>query len=283
VAIGPGTGPPPHSRVHWSTRSPPPRAVTASDPEFDSGPDPGPEPRHGPLPEYDLRRSARAKRVTLRVSAGRGLVVSAPPRTSLATIEAVIAEHRDWARQALADCERAVPEACREWPPRRLELAAIGQRVVIGFEPVGSTVPPPPGAGDEPLLVLAIDPDDRVAVARAVTPWLRSRARDHLVPRLAVLARRHGAAYRRCTVRSQRSVWGSCSSSGTVSLNCALLFLAPPLVDYVLLHELAHTRHPDHSPRFWDLLERWLPGCRVLDRRLRTASAHVPPWLERAR
>jgi len=240
------------------------------------------------IPDYELRIVARARRVTLRVVPGRGLVVSAPPRMSRRKIAAVVAAHGDWARQALADSESGLPHACRGWPPRQLDLAAIGSRVVIGFVPPGHEPVSGSMAGSMAqagsVLELVVDADDRVAVAKAVAVRLRPIARQHLVARLGVLAERHGlTGYRRCTIRGQRTVWGSYSASGTLSLNYKLLFLSPELVDYVLLHELAHTRHLDHSPRFWDLLVRCQPDARARHERLRHASRRVPPWLERTR
>ena len=84
-------------------------------------------------------------------------------------------------------------------------------------------------------------------------------------------------------VRGQRSVWGSYSSTGTLSLNYKILFLPPELADYVMLHELAHTGVLDHSPAFWSLLETYYPGARQADQRLSNAVRDVPPWLELAR
>ena len=88
--------------------------------------------------------------------------------------------------------------------------------------------------------------------------------------------------YRRLTVRGQRTLWGSYSSSGTLSLNYKLLFLPSELVDYVVLHELAHTRHMNHSRAFWRLLERMAPGARQLDQRVNDEARRVPRWLEKA-
>ena len=240
--------------------------------------------------------SKRAKRVTLRVSPGRGLVVTVPPRFARRDVPGVVAEHRDWALAELAGLEARVPEAFRRWPPPALELPAVGRRLVIGFDAGPGAGPDPArgaGAGTgsgaprssldaETVLVLPGPPEDRDAATAAIAAWLAREARAFLGPRLAGLAARHGLAYARLAVRGQRTLWGSCSSSGTISLNWKLLFLRPALVDYVLLHELAHTRHMDHSAAFWALLERLLPGARALDAELARAGARVPPQFERA-
>ena len=241
------------------------------------------------LPPYELRVSKRAKRVTLRVTPGRGLVVTVPPRFARRDVPGVVAEHREWALAELAGLEARVPEAFRRWPPPALELPAVGRRLVIGFDAgSGPGTDAGPGAGvprssldAETVLVLPGSPDDREAATVAIAAWLAREARAFLGPRLAALAARHGLAYARLAVRGQRTLWGSCSSSGTISLNWKLLFLRPALVDYVLLHELVHTRHMDHSVAFWALLERLLPGARALDAELARAGARVPPQFER--
>ena len=77
-----------------------------------------------------------------------------------------------------------------------------------------------------------------------------------LPQRLKELAERTGFKYKRCTVRDVSSRWGSCSTSGTISLNIRLVMLPSRLVDYVLLHELCHTVEMNHSDRFWALMDK---------------------------
>ena len=121
---------------------------------------------------------------------------------------------------------------------------------------------------------------DKRLVCRALRRWLARLARVELVRRLDVLCAGSGLAYTRCSIRGQQGRWGSGSTSGNLNLNYKLLFLDPGLVDYVLLHELAHTRYPDHSRRFWRELQRLLPDCRARHAALQEAGAEVPWWAE---
>ena len=82
------------------------------------------------------------------------------------------------------------------------------------------------------------------------------KAQDVLFERLAQLSRQHNLPYRRAAFRCQRTKWGSCSSQNNISLNINIVFLPEHLQDYILLHELLHVRHKNHSPRFWDELSR---------------------------
>jgi len=110
----------------------------------------------------------------------------------------------------------------------------------------------------------------RPAPPRPMHPVDRVRAGRLLAGRLNELARRHRFTYNRLTIRRQKTRWGSCSHQNNISLNARLIDLPPELIDYVLLHELLHTRIKNHSPHFWAELQKLLPGMRTLRRQLRT-------------
>lgn len=233
--------------------------------------------------DYELRVSARAKRVSLRVVPGRGLVVTIPRRFARKHVPAVVEEHRDWALAALAKLDAQTPTIYREWPPRTLNLAAIQRRIGLVFVADDSAHPTDEPDGCDDVWELPCAFDDRARVASAIARALKPLAASHLGVLARQLAGQHGLSYRRLSVRGQRSVWGSYSSSGTLSLNYKLMFLRPDLVEYVVAHELAHTLHLDHSPAFWNALESINPDARALDSELSSAGRDVPPWLELAR
>jgi predicted metal-dependent hydrolase len=91
---------------------------------------------------------------------------------------------------------------------------------------------------------------------------LKRRALVELPARLRRLAAAHGFEAGRVTIRDQRSRWGSCSPNGDISLNWRLITMPAAVRDYVLLHELAHLREPNHSRRFWRLVSQICPGWR---------------------
>jgi predicted metal-dependent hydrolase len=104
---------------------------------------------------------------------------------------------------------------------------------------------------------------------------LRDRARRELPPQLLALAAQHGLDVRRVTIRNQRSRWGSCSSSGHISLNFRLLLMPADVREYILIHELMHMRQPNHSIRFWRLVEAACPGFRDAERWLKRNGASL--------
>lgn len=88
---------------------------------------------------------------------------------------------------------------------------------------------------------------------------LAGQAQAFFPGRTAYFARLMGVDYARVTVRCQKTRWGSCSGTGSISYNCLLMLVPPEVRDYVVVHELAHRRHMDHSPAFWAEVNRVLP------------------------
>jgi predicted metal-dependent hydrolase len=103
----------------------------------------------------------------------------------------------------------------------------------------------------------------------------KASAERILTRRLRELADEYGFAYNRVTIRNQRTRWGSCSHNNNISLNMKLMRLPDELVDYVLLHELVHTRVHNHGSGFWRELEKYVPGARSYTARLRRYDLYL--------
>lgn len=89
-----------------------------------------------------------------------------------------------------------------------------------------------------------------------------ARAKKIFPERTAYFAKRMGVTYNRITIREQKTRWGSCSSAGNLNFNWKLVLMPPELLDYVVVHELAHRKEMNHSPRFWAVVENELPDYR---------------------
>lgn len=94
-------------------------------------------------------------------------------------------------------------------------------------------------------------------------------AENYLKQRLPELSQITELSYKRMSLRAQRSRWGSCSSNGTISLNYKMILLSPSLIDYILIHELCHTKHMNHSRDFWSLVEHFFPSYLEAERLLK--------------
>jgi hypothetical protein len=119
------------------------------------------------------------------------------------------------------------------------------------------------------VLHVRVGAEGAEAVRGALERWYRRRARVEVAARLDAATRRAGTSYSRLTIRSQRTRWASCSSSGAMSFNWRLLLAPEPILDYVVEHEVAHLQVLDHSPRFWRLLASRCPEYREYERWLR--------------
>ena len=97
-------------------------------------------------------------------------------------------------------------------------------------------------------------------------------AKSYLIGRLQHLANKHGFSYNSVSVRSQKTRWGSCSFNNSISLNIKLICLPKDLIDYVILHELAHTKIKNHSPSFWSFLNQYVPDVKKKDKALKGYS-----------
>jgi len=114
--------------------------------------------------------------------------------------------------------------------------------------------------------------DPQARLPKVVTAAGKRQIRRLIEQRVAYYAELMGIAYGKIAIRSQRTRWGSCSSDGNLNFNCRLLFVPQDLLDYVVVHELAHRRHMDHSPEFWSEVEKYMPDYRERRERLKQYS-----------
>lgn len=229
------------------------------------------------VPAWSVRRSARARRLSARVFHSGRVEIVVPVRASDRRIAEFVARHRQWIDRKSLEGRRRADSGAAAFPPAALHLAAFGEQWRLHF--AGGEGLPQVTAGVAGLLVIGGDAADRVRLRRALLGWLTEHARGHLEARLATAAGNGGFEYARLQMRLQRTRWGSCSARGTISLNVCLAFQRPEVVDYLLVHELAHTRHMNHSARFWDCVAQHCPPWRSLDRELLDGWRRVPPWV----
>lgn len=198
----------------------------------------------GPPIAVEWRRTARARRMSLRVSSLDGRVtLTLPPRVSRASAEAFLHERADWLRAAL---ERA-HTPCTVMAGTVLPVEGRALRVT----------PAATGAVDiagDCLLVPA-----RKAPGPRIAAWLKLRARDRLATAVEAFADRLGRTPRSLRLRDTRSRWGSCSSTGDLMFSWRLILAPAEVLDYVAAHEVAHLAQMNHSPAYWATLAELMP------------------------
>src|SRR5262245_35844675 len=201
----------------------------------------------------NVRRHPRARRYVIRLTSGGEVRLTVPRGASIAGGLAFAARQHAW--------------ILREW--QRLEDHAAawdtGTEVWYRGEPARLAV-------TENEVVLAghrVRRPHATGVRQTVEKYLREMAEVELPARLSVLVAERRLSAPRVTVRNQRSRWGSCSTRGVIALNWRLIQMPPSVADYIMLHELAHRRQPNHSTRFWREVESLCPSWRESEKWLR--------------
>ncbi len=215
-------------------------------------------------PEFGLialRRNAKAHYVRLRMGEDGALAVTLPRfaavKNAYDLVESSRSEIRAW-RQKHAKNAVILNDGDR-----------IGQSHTIHFLPssrevIRVTVRELAINVEYPETLFHTDPKVQKAVRPHIKKALQKEARAYLPRRLKYLSEQYGFHYERIRYGTQKGRWGSCSSGGTISLNVGLMLLDSELIDYVLVHELCHTRHMNHSQDFWELVESHIPDYKKL-------------------
>ncbi len=239
---------------------------------------------------FEFRRS---KRRTIGFSVGPdGLVVSAPKWVPLHQMESALQERADWIIKKLGETRqrRAQLESARiEWRDGT-QIPFLGNQVIVVLDPRHGFG----NAGAE----LQLDPEHasltlpgvahmtlRVALPHSATPeqirdavqaWLMRQAKRIFTDRMNHFAPLLGVQWRKLSLSSAGTRWGSASASGSIRLNWRLVHFKMSVIDYVVAHELSHLRVMDHSPLFWDTVRAVVPDYKVHRSALKDEA--TPRW-----
>lgn len=218
---------------------------------------------------YLLKRSPKRRTIGLRID-HRGLTVSAPQRAADSRLEQVLRERSGWLSDKLREWRERQPVSfsCADGET----LLFLGSELVLRLTE-GALRAQPRLLEDDTLAVRVPDIGDEAAIRRKLERWYRAEARRHFVQRLEHYADRMGLAVRNVALSGARTRWGSCNSRGDIRLSWRLIQAPISQIDYVVVHELAHIRELNHSPRFWAIVEETLPHYAAAQRALKTGGA----------
>jgi predicted metal-dependent hydrolase len=226
---------------------------------------------------FSVRQSGRAKRLSIKVFPRGRVEVVVPKRTRANEVREFVEAHRDWIRKAREQfAAEHAPEPFAL--PDVVQLNGIERRFKILYEHDAASSTVNFRTRGNSVTLSGRTSDENLCVA-ALKRWLMRLAKSEYAPRLHALSVSTGNSYEKMHVRGQRTCWGSHSSSGTISLNYCLLFLQPAHLSYVMIHELCHARHMNHSARFWRLVSRFEPDYKVLDKALNSSWKEIPTWV----
>ena len=201
--------------------------------------------------EYTLKRSRRRCSITFTIDED-GLRVGAPWRATLRHIETLLGSHALWIDRKLAEWQ------ARRHPPLIWET---GTTIMLLGEPLTLVLDPERRltGRDGNRLYVAADTRDPTILAARVAGWLRDAAQTWFKQRVACYAPALDVRVAAIHLSNAKTRWGTCHPDGRVHLNWRLIQMPPALIDYVVVHELAHLREPNHSPRFWRWVASILP------------------------
>ena len=200
--------------------------------------------------EYTMRRSLRRKRAMLSLS-DRGLVLAVPLRMSLRAIEGFLQHSHPWLR-------RQLPRWRANTGPH-LELATLQQVLWLGESlpiDVAQAAAPSVERLGARIAVALPEPGDFSALRGMLRSWVQAHALPHFEGRACHFASVVGVKMPPMKLTNARTLWGSCTPAGLVRINWRLMQAPAHLIDYVVVHELAHIVEANHSARFWAVVER---------------------------
>ncbi len=228
-------------------------------------------------PAYNIRLSQKAKRLYLRIVPNLGLEIVIPIRQHRHfNVNQVLNQYKDWIVQHLSTFKILPPEHITE-----LNLRAINQTWQVQYQPTFSkqirhTVAI--GTNNNTLNIYGAI-SDIPRTHNWLHNWLKLTAQKHLTTWLNSLSIQHNLPFSKATIRSQATLWGSCTADKNISLNYKLLFMPTELAQHILLHELCHTKYLNHSKNFWGLLTQLDPLCMQHDHAIRAGEKFVPAWV----
>ena len=214
-------------------------------------------------------RIIRSKRrtVALIVEYNGSVTVRAPMRLPESAIQEFADKHIDWVEKKKNEMLAVVPTQLTQYQPDETFL-------YLGKEYPLEVIP-----AQHKKLIL----DDRFKIAESALgnaelvfqKWYRQQASLLIPERVKFFAELHQLRYEKINITSARTRWGSCSSKNTLSFSWRLILTPPEVIDYVIIHELAHTVHHNHSKRFWNLVEKLLPDYKERRKRLQRYGQQV--------
>lgn len=226
---------------------------------------------------FSVRESGRAKRLSIKVFPRGRVEVVVPKRTRAVDVREFVEAHRDWIRKARASFAAEHPPEPFALPTS-VRLPGIERSFCVRYQRDDGSKSVRYRVSGNTVVLSGRTADESLCV-NALKRWLTALAKKEYLPRLRSLSALTNNPFRKLHVRGQKTCWGSHSSTGTISLNYCLMFLGPRHLRYVMIHELCHARHMNHSQRFWRLVGSFEPEYRRLDKDLNGSWKHIPTWV----
>lgn len=221
-----------------------------------------------------VQRKPYLRHIRFYVKPNSTLHVVAPLNRSLDLIKKEISEHKDWVQK----CDQKFQALRDKFPMKKFSSGEVfpllGEKFILKLEPADFKKPFIQTDFDQLIYFYpeAWDqkpkPDKQELLKKFLKKFYHDMAVTHLNQRVRTLSELTQLFPKRLSFRNQKTRWGSCSSDGSLNLNWKLIAFDPSLIDYVVIHELCHIKHPNHSKRFWTLVESFCPKYKLQNKQL---------------
>ena len=192
---------------------------------------------------------SKRKTLSLTINENAELIIRAPKRLSIEEIQDFINEKENWINRK----KRLIENQIKDVTSNHNKLLYLGNLFPINVEQNASKELFFTG---EEFIVNSIEPD---SLSLSIKKWYKNKFREIALPRVAYFANKHNLMVNQVRIKNQKTMWGSCSSKNNINLNYLLLMAPMGVIDYVIVHELVHTIHRNHSTDFWDSVESIMP------------------------
>lgn len=217
-----------------------------------------------------IKRTSLARSVRLKINAAGAISITLPRHAPLHLAKQLLEQARLKVRRNLAEQKAELTIL------RHGDMIGKSHRLIINQGPeLSSRLVETSLQVTLPADMAQESAPAQTYIKQSALKALRKQARAYLTRRLEGLATEHQFGYTKVRFSNAGTRWGSCSTGGTISLNIWLMQLPFELIDYVIIHELCHTRQMNHSPQFWGLVEALLPNYKVLRRNLKAQHPYL--------
>ena len=206
-------------------------------------------------PEYSIKSHPRTRHVKLKASLKNGLELIVPPRFNLKKIPEILVENREWIEKHLLKIALDLAAKKEIELPQTVYLRALNQTWNVQYIECNSTLRIISRPHFEVAIIGKIQ--NKIACLKLLVIWLKKLAKTHLAKQLDLVSEQIALPYAKITVRDQQTRWGSCTRDKNISLNYRILFLPEHLARHIMIHELCHTVHLNHSDHFWKLVAKF--------------------------
>lgn len=212
---------------------------------------------------YEERKSARIKRISIRVTPDK-VRVSAPTRSSKREIQAFIEKNSEWILENWVKLQETIIKPSLRLYETGVKVPYLGRDIEIRISEIEQKMISARFESKTDslniTLPLGISKEQRQeAVREILEKWFKQKARSIFLKKLDTWSQAMGVTYNQFRLKEQKTRWGSCSSLGNINLNWRAIMATESIIDYLVIHELAHLRYLNHSEDFWNFVARFCP------------------------